>query len=89
MANRMMELKEELATRKAGRGAEARPRTDTPRQVVKERLHDRERLAYMEERGEIKLGTGKIPGSFWTKPRPKDPEGDVLDALLDQRDSNY
>ena len=87
MANRMMELKEELGNR--GRRAPKRERTDTPRHVVTERLHDRERLAHMEERGEIKLGTGRIPGSFWTKPRPKDPEGDVLDALLDQRDSNY
>lgn len=89
MSNRMMELREELAAHKTGGRSPKRARTDTPRQVLKGRLDDRERLAHMEERGEIKLGTGKIPGSFWSKPRPKDPEGAVLDALLDQRDSDY
>jgi hypothetical protein len=41
----------------------------------------------MEERGEIKLGSGKIPDDFWGMPRPEDPEGEVMQALLDERES--
>lgn len=89
MSNRMMELRKELTVRKAGKRGTPRRRNDTPRETVQERLNDRERLTRMEQRGEIKLGTGKIPADFWSKPRPKDPEGEVLDALLDERQYGY
>lgn len=42
----------------------------------------------MEERGEIKLGSGTIPDSFWDLPTPEDPEGEVMQALLDERESS-
>ena len=34
---------------------------------------------------DIKPGTGKISDEFWTMPRPKDPEGLLLKALLEDR----
>ena len=42
----------------------------------------------MQERGLIKLGSGKIPDAFWDMPRPEDPEGEVMRALLDERESS-
>jgi hypothetical protein len=29
----------------------------------------------MEKHGLIKIGSGKLPKSFWDLPRPKDPQG--------------
>ena len=92
MVSRMEELRAELTSARHGEAEESRPIArarrvgDTPREVVRERLDDRERLAQMEERGEIKLGSGRVPASFWTRPRPADPDGEVLSALLDQRE---
>jgi len=51
-------------------------------------LDDRERLQRMANRGEIKLGSGKIPATFWEMPRPDDPNGEVMRALLDERESS-
>ncbi len=90
MVGRMAELRDEIKS--AGREAavpRARKPGDTPRDAVKRRLNDRERLERMEERGLVKLGSGKIPEAFWTRPRPADPERDVMNALLDQRGSRY
>jgi len=42
----------------------------------------------MADRGEIKLGSGKIPNTFWSMPRPDDPDGEVMRALLDERESS-
>lgn len=88
MIGRMAELRDEI--RSAGRGvSRVRKAGDTPRESVRQRLNDRERLERMEERGLVKLGSGKIPDAFWTRPRPADPERDVMNALLDQRGSRY
>lgn len=91
MVGRMMALREELSTHKGRRRSVERPHGQdvTPREVIVERLSDHARLTLMEERGEIKLGSGRIPADFWSKPRPADPEGEVLDALLDQREYGY
>lgn len=89
MVGRMAELRDEI---KAGRERpvpRARKSEDTPREAIKQRLNDRERLQGMEERGLVKLGSGKIPEAFWTRVRPADPERDVMNALLDQRGSRY
>jgi hypothetical protein len=43
-------------------------------------------MASMEKRGLIRLGTGKIPKDFWEMPKPKDPGGSVLKALLEERE---
>lgn len=92
MVSRIEELRAELTSAHHGEARQDRPYTrgrragDTPREVVKERLDDRERLTHMEERGEIKLGSGRIPDDFWTKPRPADPDGETRAALLDLRE---
>jgi prevent-host-death family protein len=46
----------------------------------------RESLFSMEREGLIKIGSGKLPKHFWTMPRPEDPEGLVLKALLKERE---
>jgi len=45
-----------------------------------------DRLAQMEKQGLIKLGTGKLPKGFWNLPRPKDPKGLVVKAVLSERE---
>jgi prevent-host-death family protein len=45
-----------------------------------------EALSRMEKQGLIKLGSGKLPKDFWTLPRPEDPKGLVLKALLEERE---
>ncbi|MFH0813400.1 MAG: type II toxin-antitoxin system prevent-host-death family antitoxin [Pseudomonadota bacterium] len=45
----------------------------------------RESLVKMEKQGLIKLGSGRLPKDFWTMPRPDDPQGLVLRALLEER----
>jgi prevent-host-death family protein len=47
----------------------------------------KESLTRMEKQGLIKLGSGRLPKDFWTMPRPEDPQGLVLKALLEERDS--
>jgi prevent-host-death family protein len=46
----------------------------------------RETMANMEKRGLIKLGSGRLPQDFWGLPKPKDPAGSVLKALLEERE---
>jgi prevent-host-death family protein len=46
-----------------------------------------ERLREMERAGLLRIGTGKLPKDFWKRPRPKDPEGLVLKALLEEREN--
>jgi prevent-host-death family protein len=45
----------------------------------------RSSLDKMEKQGLVKLGSGKLPRDFWTMARPKDPQGLVLKALLEER----
>jgi prevent-host-death family protein len=46
----------------------------------------KESLVRMEKQGLIRLGPGKLPKDFWKIPRPEDPEGLVLMALLQERE---
>ncbi len=46
----------------------------------------RDTMENMEKRGLIKLGSGRLPKDFWAIPRPKDPGGSVLQALLEERE---
>lgn len=46
-----------------------------------------ESLARMEKQGLIRLGPGKLSKDFWRIPRPEDPEGLVLKALLEEREA--
>jgi prevent-host-death family protein len=45
-----------------------------------------EELVEMEKQGVIRLGGEKLPKDFWKMPRPKDPKGLVLKALLQERE---
>ena len=42
-------------------------------------------LREMERQGLVKLGTGRLPKNFWSMPRPNDPKGLVMKALLEER----
>ena len=42
-------------------------------------------LKDLERAGLIRIGSGKLPDGFWDFPRPEDPEGRALAALLEER----
>ncbi|MEW6366173.1 MAG: type II toxin-antitoxin system prevent-host-death family antitoxin [Acidobacteriota bacterium] len=42
-------------------------------------------LRELEKAGLIAIGRGKLPKDFWSLPRPADPKGTVLSALLEER----
>ena len=46
---------------------------------------DLESLRDLERQGLIRLGSGRLPRDFWKLPRPRDPRGAVLKALLEER----
>ena len=48
-----------------------------------------ERMRRLERQGLVTIGTGRLPDDFWDLPRPKDPEGLVLKALLEERESGW
>jgi len=43
-------------------------------------------LLDLERAGIVRLGTGRLPDDFWKSPRPRDPKGRVLKALLAERE---
>ena len=46
-------------------------------------------LVEMEKQGLIKRGSGKLPKDFWDLPRPKDPKGLVVKAVLRDREEGW
>ena len=44
-------------------------------------------LLELARAGLVRLGSGKLPKGFWKMPRPADPAGAVLRALLEERES--
>ena len=46
----------------------------------------KESMVRMEKQGLIRVGSGKLPKSFWRIHRPDDPKGMVLKALLEERE---
>ena len=48
-----------------------------------------EHLVHLTKQGLIKVGTGKLPKGFWNLPRPKDPKGLVVKAVLEEREENW
>jgi hypothetical protein len=46
----------------------------------------KERLMRTGGKGIRKNGTGRVSEEFWKLPKPKDPEGLALKALLDDRE---
>jgi prevent-host-death family protein len=45
-----------------------------------------EYLLEMERQGLVHLGAGKLPKNFWKLPRPRDPKGLVVKAVLNERE---
>lgn len=45
-----------------------------------------EHLVKMEQQGLLTRGSGKLPKDFWDLPRPKDPSGLVMKAVLRERE---
>ena len=43
-------------------------------------------LLELERAGLARIGTGVIPAAFWERPRPADPAGKGLEALLRERE---
>jgi prevent-host-death family protein len=52
--------------------------------IARSKSH-KETLIQMEKQGLIRLGSGKLPKDFWAMPRPEDPEGLALKALIEER----
>jgi len=48
-----------------------------------------EHLVEMEKQGLIRLGSGKLPKGFWNLPRPKDPKGLTVKAVLREREEGW
>ncbi len=48
-----------------------------------------ESLAEMERQGLVKVGSLKLPKDFWDLPRPKDPKGLTVKAVLKERDEGW
>jgi len=48
-----------------------------------------EHLIEMEKQGLIRLGSGKLPKGFWHLPRPKDPRGLTVKAVLQEREGSW
>ncbi len=43
-------------------------------------------LAEMARQGLVRVGSRRLSRAFWSLPRPKDPKGRVLGALLEERE---
>ena len=43
-------------------------------------------LLTLERAGLVRIGSGVLPEGFWDRPRPGDPEGLALSALLMERE---
>jgi prevent-host-death family protein len=54
--------------------------------IARSKTH-KESLIQMQKQGLIRLGSGKLPKDFWAMPRPEDPEGLALKALLEEREA--
>ena len=46
-------------------------------------------LLEMQKQGVVKLGSGRLPKGFWNLPRPKDPKGLVVKAVLREREEGW
>jgi prevent-host-death family protein len=46
-------------------------------------------LAEMERQGLVKIGSGNLPKGFWQLPRPKDPKGLTVKAVLEEREKGW
>jgi hypothetical protein len=53
------------------------------RPQASERAHTE--LEQLVERGVVRPGRGSLNREFWDLPKPEDPDGAVLEALLEER----
>jgi prevent-host-death family protein len=44
------------------------------------------RLLELQRAGLARIGSGKLPPNFWKWRRPKDPQGEALKGLLEERE---
>jgi len=54
--------------------------------IVPSALPDADRLRELERRGVLRMGSEPLDDRFWQLPRPDDPEGASLQAVLDERE---
>jgi prevent-host-death family protein len=47
-----------------------------------------EHMEDLVRRGVVRMGTGKLPKGFWSRPRPKVPSGVAVKAILDEREES-
>lgn len=50
---------------------------------------EEERMRRLVREGVLRPPTRPLPDDFWTLPRPEDPEGLVLKALLEERETGW
>lgn len=48
-----------------------------------------EHLVEMERQGLVRLGSGRLPKRFWALPRPRDPKGLVVRAVVKEREGGW
>lgn len=83
-------LSEYLARVKAGEEVVVTERGRPVARLVPVRAGgERERLIAMERTGEVRIGSGEIPGDFWEMPRPMDAGGRVRSAVAEEREAGW
>lgn len=83
-------LSKYLARVKAGEVIVVTERGKPVAKLVPVPRHERAELVRMRElerRGLVRVGTGLVPDRFWEMPLPDDPQGLVLKALLEERET--
>ncbi len=80
-------LSDYLAKVKAGEEVLVTDRGTPIAKIVPIRTHRAmtEHMRKLEREGLVVIGRGRFPKEFWSLPRPSDPEGSVLAALLEER----
>lgn len=88
MAKLKASLSEYLRRVKAGEEVMVTERGRTIAKLVPMRRSDNppEYLPEMERQRLVRLGGSKLPKTFWKLPRPRDPKGLVVKAVLGERD---
>lgn len=46
-------------------------------------------LTELRDAGLVRIGSGKLPADFWTRPRPQDPDGSLVAAVLEEREEGW
>jgi prevent-host-death family protein len=77
-------LSEYLARVRAGEEVVVTDRGRPIARIAPPRVAEDEHLLELERAGLVKIGTG-VSDEFLTAPRPGDPDGGVLEALLEER----